>query len=205
MTEVKPPALVLAGGKSLRMGAAKAWLPFGNGTLLTHILRRLGPQVSEVALNATPVIPSPSDIRIVADTLPGQRGPLAGILAGLRDISKRNLATHLLTVPSDAPFLPEDLAPRLVAGATDGKIAIAASGGQSHPVFALWPVFLADNIEAWLADPDHRQLGDFLTSHQVVCVEWPIEETTIGPFDPFMNINTPSDLEEARRFLEIRP
>jgi molybdopterin-guanine dinucleotide biosynthesis protein A len=206
MTDFKPPALVLAGGKSLRMGAAKAWLPFGSGTLLSHILQRLEPQVSEISLNVSAGVPVPEGLRTVSDTLPGQPGPLAGVLAGLRDLAVRGAGfSHLLTVPSDAPFLPADLAQRLAAACEDDGVAIAASLERTHPVFALWPLGLADDLEEWLSDPEHRRLSDFLARHRVARVDWPAEQTEMGLLDPFMNVNTPAELEEARRFLEVMP
>lgn len=206
MTDFRPPALVLAGGKSLRMGAAKAWLPFGSGTLLSHILLRLEPQVCEIALNVSVGVPVPEGLRTVADTLPGQPGPLAGVLAGLRDIAERGAEfSHLLTVPSDAPFLPPDLAQRLTADCEDDSIVVAASLERTHPVFALWPLSLADDLQEWLSDPEHRRLSNFLARHRTVTVEWQAEQTEIGPLDPFMNVNTPAELEEARRLLEVMP
>lgn len=204
MTDLKPPALILAGGRSLRMGAAKAWLPFGSGTLLSHILQRLEPQVSDIALNVSPGVPVPAGIRTISDTLAGQPGPLAGVLAGLRDLGARDArASHLLTVPSDAPFLPLDLSERLTAACAPDTIVVAASLDRAHYVFGLWPISIAEDLEDWLSDADHRRLSDFTARHRSVTVAWPATQTIVGTLDPFMNLNTPADLEEARRFLEV--
>lgn len=205
MSPAAPPALILAGGKSSRMGADKLLLSFGQDNLLGHIMRRLAPQVSAIAVNAPSDIPLPPGSRIVPDTLPGQPGPLAGVLAGLRDLdSQAGGPTHLLTVPSDAPFFPDDLCGRLRAALADGEtIAVASSAGRVHPVFGLWPSSLADDLEAWLGDPSHRRVSDFLARHRVEIVVWDALPTLLGPLDPFMNVNTPAELEEARRFLEV--
>lgn len=207
MNSNRPPALILAGGKSSRMGSDKLLLPFGKGTLLAHIAERLAPQVSEISVNAAASLPLPAGFRRLSDTLPGQPGPLAGVLAGLRDIARRlPSATHLLTVPSDAPFFPLNLVARLQTAVSGlDMIAVASSNGRAHPVFGLWPVTAADDLEAWLAIPENRRLSAFLARHPAVAVHWPFMETAVGDLDPFMNLNTPAELEAARRFLKVLP
>lgn len=200
----KSPGLILAGGKSSRMGTDKAFLTIGDDTILAHVVRRLSPQISEITLNAPTGFPNPLGLRLLPDPVPGQIGPLAGVLAGLRDIQARSLeATHLLTVPSDSPFIPADLVHRLEAEADDpNAIVIAASDGRDHPVFGLWPVSIASDLETWLSDPDNRRIKAFLERHRMATVEFPMIKTPQGLLDPFFNINTPEDLQEARRFAE---
>ena len=198
------PALILAGGRSSRMGRDKALLEFDGRTMLAHIVRRLSPQVSEIALNAPLDFPDPHGLRLVPDVSLGQPGPLAGILSGLADlISRETGASHLVTVPSDSPFLPGDLADRLHE-AVDGPetIAIARSGGRDHPVFGLWPAALAEDLEAWLIHSENRRLRSYLDRHRTVTVDFEFVGTSRGPVDPFFNVNTPEELEEARAFLE---
>ncbi len=199
-----PPGLILAGGKSSRMGSDKGLLTIGGQTILEHIAYRLRPQVSELTLNAPTDFPSFLGLRCVADRIDGQIGPLAGVLSGLRDIEARGLsATHLLTVPSDSPFVPHDLVSRLASAADDAEaIVITASDGRNHPVFGLWPVSIADDLERWLSDPENRRIKAFFERHPVATVEFPMIETPNGLLDPFFNINTPDDLDEARRFAE---
>jgi molybdopterin-guanine dinucleotide biosynthesis protein A len=180
------------------MGTDKALLTIRGDTILGHVVRRLLPQISEITLNAPTGFTNPLGLRLLPDLVPGQIGPLAGVLAGLRDIQARAVqATHLLTVPSDSPFVPADLVRRLEAEAGDPKaIVIAASDGRDHPVFGLWPVSIADDLETWLSDPGNRRIKAFLDRHHTVT------ETPQGALDPFFNINTPEDLQEARRFAE---
>jgi len=200
----RPPGLILAGGRSSRMGADKAFLDIGGDTILAHVVRRLGPQVSEITLNAPAEFPNPLGLRLLPDRIGGQIGPLAGVFSGLRDMRARGPgATHLLTVPSDSPFVPLDLVRRLEAGADDpNAIVIAVSDGRDHPVFGLWPVSIADDLGSWLAGPDNRRIRDFLQRHPLVTVEFAMIGTPHGLLDPFFNINTPEDLQEARRFAQ---
>ncbi|WP_313791063.1 molybdenum cofactor guanylyltransferase MobA [Neorhizobium turbinariae] len=199
-----PPALILAGGKSSRMGEEKTLLTIGSDTILRHIVRRLMPQVSSVYLNAPTTFTELPKLPRVPDTLNGQIGPLAGVLAGLRHAKGSHPdQTHLLTVPSDSPFLPTDLVSQLSAAVRENNdVIIASSGGRDHPVFGLWPVSLADDLEAWLAEPDNRRIHAFLRRHPTVTVDFPFKETPQGLLDPFLNINTPDDLELARRFAD---
>ena len=199
-----PPALILAGGKSSRMGRDKAFLDLGGETILERILRRLRLQVSEVSLNAPALLSDPKGLRLVPDIIPGQMGPLAGILSGLRDLEvRRSEASHLLVVPSDSPFFPENLVARLEAGVDHPRtIVVASSGGRQHPVFGLWPVALANDLQAWLSAPENRRITAYLSRHQVVTVDFDPIETRRGPLDPFFNINTPEELAEAQAFLE---
>jgi molybdopterin-guanine dinucleotide biosynthesis protein A len=180
------------------MGTEKAMLDLAGQPVLAHVARRLAPQVSAVRLNAPAVFPNPLDLPLLADTIAGQLGPLAGVLAGLCSLQAGE--THLLTVPCDSPFFPLDLAARLQADADDESIVVAASEDLLHPVFCLWPATIADDLAAWLADPDNRRIQAFLRRHRMVTVDFPLIETPEGPLDPFLNINTPQDMETARRF-----
>lgn len=193
----KPPGLILAGGQSRRMGRDKALLPFGGATLLGHIAARLRPQVTALALNGPAELAG--DLPCLPDSLAGQLGPLAGILAGL-EARLDPEATHLLTVPVDSPFFPTDLGARL-AEAVDGKdvIAVAASQGRDHPVFGLWPVALADALRRFVLEDERRSIRGFLDRHQTRVVAFaPLP----GGLDPFFNVNTPEDFLRAQQILE---
>ncbi|MFL5015969.1 MAG: NTP transferase domain-containing protein [Rhizobium sp.] len=111
--------------------------------------------------------------------------------------------THVVTVSVDCPFFPADLVARLTAAVEHpSQIAIAVSEGRSHPVFGLWPVTLAADLEAWIASDEKRRVRDFLLRHDVTEVAFPLHPTRASLLDPFFNINTPDDLVEAERWLE---
>ncbi|WJH40161.1 molybdenum cofactor guanylyltransferase MobA [Aliirhizobium terrae] len=200
-----PPGLILAGGKSSRMGSNKALLALGSDTVLGHVLRRLKPQVLSVAVNASTPLPGFEGLRYLADTTPGQLGPLAGILTGMRHFGETEPeARHFLTVPCDSPLLPLHLTERLFDTRPDARtIVVASSLGRNHPVFALWPVALADDLEAWLTTDENRRINGFLSRHPTVTVDFAPVETAHGTLDPFLNINTPEDLARANLFSEV--
>jgi molybdenum cofactor guanylyltransferase len=201
---LNPPCVILAGGLSRRMGQDKAGVLLAGRPMLDHVIARMRPQVSALALNAPQGHAAPEGLPLVPDTITGHRGPLAGILAAMRYVADQlPHASHVLTVPIDSPFLPKDLMARFSEVATSSDIiAIATSNEAMHPVCGLWPVSLADALQAFLEGPDEPRVKSFLERQKTVLVDFPQIVTTAGPLDPFLNLNTPDDLENARRFVE---
>ncbi|MBK5570996.1 molybdenum cofactor guanylyltransferase MobA [Ensifer sp. SSB1] len=201
------PAVILAGGLSRRMGSPKSDLQLGGQTMLSHIITRLRAQLTGISvnLNAAPADPIDGNIPIVADTVPGFLGPLAGVLTAMRHVAATAPdASHVVVVPTDTPFFPDDLVARLIGALTERQqIAVAASIGQMHPLFALWPVALADELEHWLTNDPKRRVRAFIERHASVTVDFPVTMTPNGTFDPFFNVNTPEDLTEAEQWLSF--
>ena len=191
--------LVLAGGASRRMGTDKATLAIAGRPLVAHVLERLAPQCVAVAINAS------DDTRpfaglghaIVQDPIPGRVGPLAGILAGLAWCATAHPdVAWMVSSAVDTPFLPRDLVARLhqERAAAGADLACAASRGRSHPTAAIWPVALAAALHEAVATEGIRAVAGFTDRYRIAVVEWPSD-----PLDPFFNINTPADRDEAER------
>ncbi|MGR9239443.1 molybdenum cofactor guanylyltransferase MobA [Rhizobium leguminosarum] len=192
--------VVLAGGRSQRMGRDKAGVMLGAESLLHHVLTRLAQQAPLVAVNADAAA---EGVPVVPDRFRGKAGPMAGIHAAMVYAAGLPSITHVVTVSVDCPFFPADLVARLAAAIEHpSQIAIAASEGRSHPVFGLWPVTLAADLEAWITTDENRRVRDFLLRHDVTEVAFPLHPTRASLLDPFFNINTPDDLVEAERWLE---
>lgn len=196
--------LVLAGGRASRMGGGdKGLLPLAGRPLLAHILERLAPQVARVVLNANgdPRRFAAFGLPVVADTVAGLPGPLAGLLAGLEWAAAAAPELRwLASVPGDGPFLPPDLVSRLRAAAdAAGGAAIAASRGRGNPVVGLWPVAGAAALRRALLEEGLRRVEDWARRQGAVTVEWPP-----GPPDPLFNVNSPEDLAEAEGLLRGR-
>jgi molybdopterin-guanine dinucleotide biosynthesis protein A len=192
--------VVLAGGRSQRMGRDKAGVMLGAESLLHHVLTRLSQQTPLVAVNADAAA---EGLPVVPDHFRGKAGPMAGIHAAMVYAAGLPSITHVVTVSVDCPFFPADLVVRLAAAIEHpSQIAIAASEGRSHSVFGLWPVTLAADLGAWIATDEKRRVRDFLLRHDVTEVAFPLHPTRASLLDPFFNINTPDDLVEAERWLE---
>lgn len=191
---------ILAGGLARRLGGGdKALQIVGGRTVLTRLVERMTPQVTQLILNANddPRRFEGLGLPVVADRLPGHPGPLAGVLAALEWAALAEPATEwVVTVPGDAPFLPHDLVARLHAERqrSNAIFACAASNGWTHPVIGLWPVSVRDELHRAVAVDDIRKIDAFTRRHPGVAVEWPAR-----PVDPFLNVNTPEDLAEADR------
>ncbi len=205
--------VLLAGGQSRRMFADgpgrgdKGLLEIGGKTMLAHVIERLVPQVGAIVLNVNgdPARLGHFDLPFVADTIEGHVGPLAGILAGMRWARAHHPgARFIATVSTDAPFVPVNLVARLSAAlaAAPGReqIAIARSGGHYHPVIGLWPVALADDLNAALQDGVRKVLA-WTDRHGTLGVEFAPVRIGEEEVDPFFNANTPDELAEARRLL----
>lgn len=199
--------ILLAGGLSRRMGGGdKGLMPLGNKPMMAHAFDRLEAQCDSVAINAngdpnrfagfnTPVVP---------DTINGFAGPLAGVLAGMRFAETMgDVPTYIVTAAADTPFFPEILVSSFLAKSeTDQKIVLAQSSGRRHPVFGLWPVSLADDLEIWLSDEENRKVLAWVARHPWAPAEF--ESIAFGNeiIDPFFNINTPEDFALAQRILK---
>ena len=188
--------LILAGGRGARMGEAdKGWVELAGRPLVAHVAARLAPQVDALLVSANRNADRYAAYgRVVPDApaLDAWSGPLAGVAAGLAAWT----GEWLVTVPCDTPFLPTDLAARLLAAAhaAGAPLAVAAAGGRRHSVcMAVRTALLAD-LDDYLRGGERKVE---LWQARVGAVEVVFNE------DPgaFLNVNTPQDLAVARRFL----
>lgn len=203
----KIAGVILAGGQSRRMGGGdKSLLTLGGRSVLDRVVARLAPQVGPLALSANGDPTRFAGIRlpVLADTVEGFAGPLAGILTGLEWVFANTACKALVAVAGDTPFLPTDLVERLAVAVEEhpGAIAVAWSGGRRHPTFALWPLELRAALRCFLVDEDIRRVSAFIDRHDFVDVEFPVLTSGRHLHDPFFNINTPDDLVQAERLLQ---
>lgn len=212
--------IILAGGLSRRMFAAdrergaapdgqrdKGLLDIGDKPMLAHVIERIAPQVGRLAVNANGDASrfAPFGLPVVSDTIDGFVGPLAGVLAGMK-WAAANVpgARWVASVSADAPFLPHDLVRRLEAAVAQrgNAIAIAQSGDELHPVIGLWPIALADDLEAALRGGLRKVLA-WTDKHGTVPVAFELAAAGRESVDPFFNANTPEEMEEARRLMSL--
>ena len=196
--------VILAGGLGKRMGGGdKPLLTIGGKPMLDRVIARLAPQVERIIINANgdPARFAAYGLPVVADTIEGFAGPLAGVLAGMR-WSKANLpeARFLVSVAADTPFFPDNLVPRLAEGCGNDErtVALAASTAGTHPVFGLWPVALADELETFLKSGGGGKILTF--ADRFLRLNVPFDDVTLPngeTVDPFFNVNTPEDAARA--------
>jgi molybdopterin-guanine dinucleotide biosynthesis protein A len=202
---MKIGGVLLAGGQSQRMGGGdKNLRQLGGKPMLAHVVERARPQVDALVLNANgdPQRFAAFGLPIIADSVTGFVGPLAGVLAGL-DWAAAHLpeAELVASFATDAPFFPRDLVRRLVVALEEGgfDLACARSNGQAHPVFGLWPVSLRAALREALAG-GLRKVDRWTARYKLVEVEFGAE-----PVDPFFNANRPEDFAEAEWLVALAP
>jgi molybdopterin-guanine dinucleotide biosynthesis protein A len=214
-TEKKVSGVILAGGQSRRMFSAedaatspkdKGLLDLGGTTMLGHVIARLRPQVGAMALNANgdPARFSAYGLPVIADSIEGFAGPLAGVLAGLRwSAAAAPQARWIVTAAADTPFFPQDLVQRFLSAADGRKerIVLAKSDDGMQPVFGLWPTALADDLDKSLEQGIRKVLA-WTDRHDSKTVHFPTLVVAGEPVDPFFNANRPEDLERARDLLK---
>lgn len=200
---MKPPAVILAGGRSSRMGGGDKCLAALEGKpLIAHILAALAPQTGDILINSNSE-PAPFlkyGLPVLPDVISGFQGPLAGILTGMQWSRRRHpRQVYLLSVAGDVPFLPQDLVDRLHASLADGQadIAIAACSGFPHPTIGLWPVDLAERLEHDLMETNIRSMLEWISAFRVALTEFPSRA--------LLNVNTPADLEDCQESFSQAP
>jgi len=191
-------AVILAGGQANRMGGGdKGRLMLGDQSLIQRVIERITPQVDDVVLNANGDSSRFDDLGlpVVADSIEGFPGPLAGVLAGM-DWAAEQGHEWLISVAADTPSFPRDLAARLAEH--DTPVVLAATpdpdrGRLPQPTFGRWQVSLRHDLRAALNE-GVRKIRQWTQA----------QGETLVVFDEgdFFNINTPDDLAWAEQHLK---
>lgn len=192
--------MILAGGRASRLNGDKALAPFAGATLLDAVLDRLrgGRWQGPIAINANGDPPrfDRFALPVLADSISGFPGPLAGILAAM-DWAANTSAAHgrVATVPVDTPLLPSGLMDALLEplpGLPEDTIICAESASGLHPVVALWPLCLRESLRHAIVAEGMRRVRDFLARHRLHRVTFADDES-----DPFINVNSAAELAAA--------
>ncbi|MGC6529418.1 MAG: molybdenum cofactor guanylyltransferase MobA [Candidatus Puniceispirillaceae bacterium] len=187
---------LLAGGLARRMGGGdKGEIRYQGKTILAHLCERFS-DAPYLFLNANGDAGrfAQYDLPVVSDILPDHQGPLAGIHAALTHIQARNQkeATQiewLITLPTDAPLLPDHLVKDLRDHRSGHKVVSVQSHGRTHPVIGLWSVAILPDLEQALCDEGIRKIDLFTKRYDVAYLPYDTRP------DPFLNLNRPEDVE----------
>ncbi|QLB19616.1 molybdenum cofactor guanylyltransferase MobA [Mannheimia granulomatis] len=192
----KISAVILAGGLARRMkGVEKGLQLLNEKPLISHILAKLSPQVSDIWLNINREFKQYQqfypDLPHYRDSLPDFQGPLSGMLSGLEQID----SDYLLFVPCDSPFLPANLLQKLHTALriNDAQIAYAHDGERAHPTFALVHHSVKEALSHYLASGERRLLW-FFQSQKSVAVDFSEQKYS------FSNFNTLDELAQVSPF-----
>ena len=183
--------LLLSGGLSTRFGSEKAAALLAGKPLLIWAAERLQASCGDVAVSARPgsaalALAGAAGLPVLHDAEGDPDGPLSGVKAGLSwagAIGARALAVS----PCDAPLLPADLFPRLIAAAGEGGAAMAATADGRQPLCAVWPAGALPMLAEALAGGAHPAVWRVLERLEAKTVQF-------DDAAAFANLNTQADL-----------
>jgi len=199
--------IVLCGGRSSRMGADKAALPFGDETLLQRAVRVVGEVAGEVIIvrregqsgngGGDPIFGL--SVRAVHDPIE-DLGPLAGLAAGLAAST-----TELnIVIACDMPLVRPAVLRRLIELQADADICVAVVDGRSSPLCAVYRKGVAGVADALLASGERRVMA-LLDRVQTKRVDAAVFRDIDPELETFVSCNTPDELLAAMAALKCRP
>ena len=195
-------AVVLAGGQSKRFGEDKNQVKLGNITLLEHVLAKVTKKFEKTLIisNQNLNIKTLNSITIISDCIQGNLGPLVGVLTAMKWIKKNNKQYQwIATFPCDTPFFNTSIIETYKNEINLNKslLYFVKSNQKRHNIFGLWSVKLMDTLENDLINNNFRKVEEWADKIGVETINIKIDK-----FDPFFNINTKTDLEEAEKILK---
>ena len=191
-------SIVLAGGKSLRLGHDKISEKLGDKTLLEQVVARIDPFSGSIIIvtaheRTFASLSKNPKIKIVTDILPG-RGSLGGIYTGLVESD----AFYNLVVAADMPFLNDSLIRYMIKVAEGYDFILPKVNGLFEPLHAIYSKNCVEPIKTILGQGKKI----IIELCKYVKVRY-IEREEVDRFDPkhlsFFNINTQEDLELAKQ------
>ena len=193
-------AVVLAGGKSQRFGQDKSQVKFQGKMLIDHILSEIIDQFNETLIVTNKKINFMNSNKIsITKDFKENLGPLGGVLSAMKWIKTNNRKYNWIsTFPSDTPFFTKKELKTFYEKIkiNDSKLFFVKSQKTIHNIFGVWSLDLINQLEIDLL-AGKRKVEDWAKSVGVSIIE--IEYKSI---DPFFNINTKKDLDEALRIVK---
>lgn len=189
-SETEIAGVILAGGKSSRMGKDKALIGFQGEKLIERTMRTFKSLFPDVMIvTNTPLDYLDQDARIATDIIPG-KGPLGGIYTGLF-LSPREYA---FVAACDLPFFNPDFIRYMVGRIGTYDIVVPETENGPEPLHAIYSRKCLTRIEALIRE-DRLKVTGFFKSFRTLR----ITPQEYGGFEPgkrmFYNVNTLSDLE----------
>jgi molybdopterin-guanine dinucleotide biosynthesis protein A len=194
-------AVVLAGGKSKRFGEDKNHVKLGDKTLLEHVLSKISNKFEEILIVSSHSLETKKikNITVIPDCL-DDLGPLAGVLSSMKWIKENQKSYQwVATFPSDTPFFEisiiEEYKKRIKLN--DSLLYFIKSNNKRHNIFGLWSMELLKTLEDDLIKNNFRKVEEWANKIGVKTIDFETKK-----FDPFFNINTKEDFEEAKKILK---
>lgn len=172
--------------------------------VLSYVIERAAPQVSNLILNANgdPTRFQDMEITVVPDALENVNGPLSGILTGMewaRDNDPK--CEWLATFATDSPFVPHDLVQHMLEEIDrhQADMAFISCGGKTHPEYGLWPIELAEDLRYALTEENIKRVDKWAELYNAITVEYPAK-----PIDRFTLSNYIDAIVDVERNYAVK-
>ncbi len=194
-------AVVLAGGKSKRFGEDKNHIKLGDKTLLEHVLSKIGNKFEEILIVSSHSlkIQKIKNVTVIPDCL-DNLGPLAGVLSSMKWVKENKKSYQwIATFPSDTPFFETSIIEeyKKKIKLNESLLYFVKSNNKRHNIFGLWSINLLKTLENDLIKNKFRKVEEWANKIGLKTID-----VVIKKFDPFFNINTKEDFEEAKKILK---
>ncbi|MBD1157121.1 molybdenum cofactor guanylyltransferase [Pelagibacterales bacterium SAG-MED20] len=194
--------VVLAGGKSKRFGEDKNHIKLGDKTLLEHVLSKINNKFKEILIVSghNLELKKFENITVIPDCLE-DFGPLAGVLSSMKWIKENKKQYRwVATFPSDTPFFEISIIEEYKKKTyiNESLLYFVKSNNKRHNIFGLWSIELLKILENDLINNNFRKVEEWANKIGVKTID-----IKITKFDPFFNINTKEDFEEAKKLLNV--
>ncbi len=184
----KVTGIILAGGKSLRMGSDKGLIPYKGKPMISYSIDLLSKFCGRLLLSSSSDIYDSFGLERIPDIIQNS-GPIVGLLSCLR-VSKTNINFCL---PCDTPGIPSEVIGYLLKEAFNnpGKCIIPLTP-MPEPLIAVYPTGVASLLETLITSNEYRMTKIF---EQFPVKYIPLEKFPSGNKDIFLNINTKNDIQ----------
>jgi molybdopterin-guanine dinucleotide biosynthesis protein A len=194
-------AVVLAGGKSKRFGEDKNHAKLGDKTLLEHVLSKISNKFEETLIVSSHNLETQkkNNITVIPDCF-DDLGPLAGVLSSMKwVIENQKPYKWVATFPSDTPFFETSIIQEYKKRIklNDSQLYFVKSNNKRHNIFGLWSINLLETLENDLIKNNFRKVEEWANKTGVKTIDVETKQ-----FDPFFNINTKEDFEQAKEMLK---
>jgi molybdopterin-guanine dinucleotide biosynthesis protein A len=194
-------AVVLAGGKSRRFGEDKNHVKLGDKTLLEHVLSKINNKFQETLIVSSNSleIQNTENLNIIQDCFE-DLGPLSGVLSSMKWVKEQQKSYQwIATFPSDTPFFETSIIEeyKKKIKLNQSSLYFVKSNNKRHNIFGLWSIDLLETLENDLIKNNFRKVEEWANKIGVETINVETKK-----FDPFFNINTREDFEEAKKILK---
>lgn len=180
-------AVILAGGKSSRMGENKALMKLDEKSVIQHVIDNLSSVFDEVFISGNynySVLKG--NIKDVVE----QKGPIGGIYSALRFFQE-----DIFVCSCDMPFFSSELIQNLIQKKENNRINVARFGDKIYPVLGIYPLSILENLKKTIENGNLR-MTNFLHEQNANYIQFDEKFE-----NQFLNINTPENFQNAEVIL----